>query len=66
MWFVIVASFVCGILFILLVEIIFIYQWWIHKPVEKPSYQVDRPKVKNPEVEKRFKSAFNILFSLFI
>ena len=66
MWFVIVTSFVCGIFFILLVEIIFIYQWWIHKPVEKHSHQVDRPKVKNPEVEKWFKPAFNILFSLYI
>lgn len=49
MWFTIIISFVSGILFILLIEIICIYQWWIRKSTEQPSHRVNRPKVKNPE-----------------
>lgn len=49
MWFVVLTSFVSGIIFILLVEVVLIYQWWIHKPKEKPSHKVNRSKVKNPE-----------------
>lgn len=50
MFFVVLTSFLSGILFILLVEVIFIYQWWIRKPREKPSHEVTRSKVRNPEV----------------
>ena len=50
MLFVVLTSFIAGIVFILLVEVIFIYQWWIRKPKEKPSHEVTRSKVRNPEV----------------
>jgi hypothetical protein len=50
MLFVVLISFISGVVFILLVEIIFIYQWWIRKPQEKPSHKVIRSKVKNPKV----------------
>ncbi|XP_028405237.1 PDZ domain-containing protein 8-like [Dendronephthya gigantea] len=54
MLFAVLTSFISGIVFILLVELILIYQWWIRKPKEDLSHQVIRSKVKNPEDLQKF------------
>ena len=60
MFVIVLTSFISGVVFILLVELIFIYQWWIRKPKETPTHKVTRPKVRNPEVYFLFDLPFHI------
>lgn len=51
MMYMVLVSFILGIVFTLCIEVVLIYQWWTRKPLEEPSSHAPRTKVKNPEVK---------------